>query len=121
MTIAADAASLMIGEWGEEVTVVPQASDEPEDESNPVFFKESESDAASFTRKVRLYTALSEEDLMEYGFEPDGDAIIYTDKDGINDGDEIQYSDLNYTVRNTRTNQHGNGQYLYLHELVEKQ
>lgn len=122
MTMVSDAAGMMIAGFGVVVEITPYSSQEPEDSDNPVFFEESSTQESSFEKKVRLYTSRSAELLEEYGFDSDGDAIIYIDEDVIDVGDEISYSDMDYIVRDTRTNQidEEQGQYLWVHELVEK-
>lgn len=119
MTIAADATEAMIQQFGEEVTVHPQASDVPEDDTNPIYFQQTSSTEASFTEKVRLYTAVSEDDLKEYGFDAEGDAIIYNTNDSIERGDEIEYGTRRYVVGSMQTNQHGDGDYVWVYKLVE--
>lgn len=122
MTLLTDASAQMIEEFGVTVTVTPHDPQEPEDADNPVFFQESSTQSSSFEEKVRLYTAASDDMLQEYGFESDGDSIIYNNSDVISEGDEIAYSGMEYIVRNTNTNQMNDaeGQYLWVYELVEK-
>ena len=122
MTLVSDAAASMISDFGVTVEVTPHTSQEPEDVDNPVFFEESSDSPPTFEQKVRLYTTASDDQLMRYGFESDGDAILYTDEDVIEEGDEIAYSDLEYIVRSSETNQinEEQGQYLWIFELVEK-
>ena len=122
MTLVSNAAASLISQFGVTVTVTTHNSQEPEDADNPVFFEESSTSSSSFQQKVRLYTTASEEKLDEHGFESDGDAVMYTDQETISDGDEIEYSGMEYIVRNTSTNQIDDeqGQYLWIHELVEK-
>lgn len=116
MSLAKDGANALIASFGETVTVVPQASDTPED-SKTVFFEQSSSSESSFDEKVRLYTTPSDETLRKYGFEEDTEGMIYNTEDNIDEGDLIQHHSREYVVTNKATNQIGNGPYLFIYEL----
>lgn len=118
MTIAEDAAVEMVAEFGEDVTVFPQSSDEPDDSDNPIYFSQTESSEDPYTETVRVYTQPSEETLMEYGFEEDTDALIYDTEDNIQEGDKIRYNSNDFVVRRKATNQIGNGPYLRIYSLI---
>lgn len=118
MTIASGAAEQMISRFGEEVTIYPKPERQAEDSSNPIYIEQSETSPSSFTQKVRLYTTPSVETLQSYGFEEDSESLIYTTEDVIEQGDAVEYNGMRYIVRNTATNQHGNGTYIWIHDLV---
>lgn len=118
MTLTADAANVLISDFGEDVTVHPQADDVPEDASNPVYFEQTASGDSSFTQKVRVYSSPSQEMLETYGFEEDTDAVIYADEDVIDEGDEVVFGDGRFVVRRTVSNQIGHGAYIWIHDLV---
>jgi hypothetical protein len=118
MTIAADAADVLIGDFGEEITVYPQSSDEPVDSSDPMYFDESSSTAQSYTIDARVYNAPSEEDLTEYGFDEDTEMMIYEREDKIEEADEIEFEGQRFVVSRTVTNQLGSGSYIWIHGLV---
>jgi hypothetical protein len=118
MTLVSDAADMLIGDFGEEVTVYPKTSDVPEDESDPIYFKEIDSSESSFTQKARVYSQPSEEMLQKYGFDEDTEAIIYERDNEIEEADEIEFGGQRYVVRQTTTNQIGSGAYIWIHDLM---
>lgn len=115
--ITSDGAKTLIAQFGEVVTVVPQSSQVPEDDTDPIFFEESNNTGATFEEQVRLYSAPSKESLQEYGFEENSDAMIYNTNDSIEEGDLIQYSGLEYIVQEVVTNQIGDGPYIWVYSL----
>lgn len=120
MTLVKRGMDEMISMFGESVTVKPQASQEPVDSNNPVFFEEQTSNNSDFTEKVRLYTAPAEEMLKEYGFEDDTEAIIYNNNDSINVSDVVEYNNYTWVVKDRRTNQIGDGPYIYIYSLLSQ-
>lgn len=118
MTIAADAADALIGNFGEEITVYPQDPDEPVDSSDPMYFEETSSTEQSYTVDARVYNAPSEEMLEDYGFEQDTELMIYEREDTIEEADEIEFDGRRFVVKRTVSNQLGNGGYIWIHALV---
>lgn len=117
-----DAITDMISSFGEEVTVIPKSTREVDDADNPIYFEESEEDTDSYTERVRMYTAVSNEELREYGFDDRGEAMIYNDNGNIGIGDTVKYRDdlYEWIVDDVATNQVGNGPYVWMYSLVSK-
>jgi hypothetical protein len=113
-----DAANMLISDFGESVTVHPQAEDVPEDTSDPIYFQQDSSGDSPFSLKVRMYSAPSEEMLQRYGFDEDTEAVLYETDNQIEEGDQIEYNNQKFLIRRTVTNQIGNGPYIWIHDLV---
>ena len=117
MTLVSDAADLLIGDFGEQITVYPQNEPQPEDSSDPMYF-DSGTEGSSFTMKARVYSVPSEEILKKYGFDDDTEMVIYERDNSISEGDELSYNGNRFLVRRTVTNQVGEGPYVWIHDLV---
>jgi len=112
-------AEVMIQEFGENVRVYSSGGQSAEDADNPVFFEDSSEETDYTEYKVRLYTAPSEEDMMDYGFEESSDAIMWSTKNIAGQGDRVEYRDLyEWTVESVTTNQQGHGPYIYVFSLL---
>jgi hypothetical protein len=120
MTLAEDAARLLIGDFGEEVDVTSMGDGTFEDPSDPIYHSTSETVGSTSTHKVRLYTTPSDEKLQKYGFDEDTESMMYSTSQIAEEGDEVSYSpnDSNWVVGSVETNQIGHGPYLYVYQLL---
>lgn len=118
MRMTADAAAQMIADFGETVTVKPQAPQGPTDSNNPVYFEEGTSNESNFDEEVRVYTSPSEEMLNDFGFEESTEAIIYNDQNNIDEGDIVEILGNDFVVKKMQTNQMGNGAYIFIYGLI---
>lgn len=123
MSYLDSATSFMIAEFGEEVTVIPRDSENPDDASNPMYF--SDSQGSSRTVKVRLMSSPSEEMLQSYGFEQDTSTVVYEADGSIHEGDIIQYEEVDdtaeYIVARKTEHQMGNGEYRFVYSLKRRE
>lgn len=111
---------MLIGDFGEEVEVTSMGDGEFEDPDDPIYHSTSETEGATSTHKVRLYTTPSEEELQNYGFEQDTESMMYSTDDIADEGDRVNYEpgDSEWVVGRTETNQLGHGPYLYVYQLL---
>ena len=113
-------ANQLISQFGEEVTIYSMDNEVPDDADDPMFIDSSGSEESSSTHSVRLYTSPSEEMMMDYGFEQETEAIMYSTEDIASIGDEVEYSprNLRWVVDNVATNQIGSGPYIFVYSMV---
>jgi hypothetical protein len=118
-----DAADMLIGDFGEEVTVTSMGDGEFEDETDPIYHSSSQTEGSSSTHKVRLYTTPSKEQLETYGFSEDTESMMYSTDDIAEEGDEVNYNppgdrEWDWVIGTTETNQLSNGPYLFVYQLL---
>lgn len=122
MTLVEDGADIMIGEFGETVTVYPQSGQVPEDSSDPIYFDTDEDTSSSngTDYDVRLYTTPSNEQMEEYGFDENTESMMYSTSDVADEGDVVEYSAQNYEwiVSEVVTSQIGEGAYMFVYSLM---
>lgn len=120
MTLVRSGAKQLISEFGVYVNVYPQESQAPEDNTNPIFFEDTENNTNYTEHKVRLYTSSSTEIMEDYGLDSSADAMMYSTEDIADEGDVIEYPKGNYkwNVNERMTNQiTTDGPYIFVYSL----
>lgn len=118
MTLAEDAANMLIGDFGEEVEITTMDDGEFDDPDDPIYHSSSETQGSTETHKVRLYTTPSKEKLERYGFDEDTKSLMYSTDDIAKQGDKVEYDIYDWVVGEKATNQIGHGPYIYIYQLM---
>lgn len=120
MTIVESGAEQLIDQFGVYVHVYSQEPQAPENESDPIFFENTENNTDYTEHKVRLYTSSANEIMEDYGLDSSADALMYSTEDITDEGDMVKYpqDDYRWNVKERMTNQiSSDGAYIFIYNL----
>lgn len=123
MTLTEDAANMLIGDFGEEVSITSMGDGEFEDITDPIYHSSAQTQGTTSTHEVRLYTTPSKEQLETYGFNEETKSMMYSTVDIAEEGDKVNYSpsgnrEWDWVVGKVETNQLSQGPYLFVYQLL---